>query len=258
MTTAVLAPSSTARRAANRPGLGHLTLVELRKMTDTRAGFWLLLSTAALTALVAVVSCLVFPDDESNLVNFLAVAVTPASVLMPVIGILLVTSEWSQRTAMITFTLVPERSRVLVAKLLAALALSAIAFQLCTIVALVATAVAGADGDATWSMSAGLLGQAAFTVAVSMLGGVAFGMVLLASAPAIVLYYLLPTAWGALGSIPALEGAARWLDQGRTMAPIVEETLSALQWARVATSLAVWLLLPLVLGFWRVARSDVR
>ena len=38
---------------------------------------------------------------------------------MPVVGILLVTSEWTQRTAMISFTLVPHRSRVLLAKLLA-------------------------------------------------------------------------------------------------------------------------------------------
>jgi len=37
-----------------RPGLGRLTLVELRKMTDTRAGFWLQLAIAALTVFVAV------------------------------------------------------------------------------------------------------------------------------------------------------------------------------------------------------------
>jgi ABC-2 type transport system permease protein len=42
------------------------------------------------------------------------------------------------------------------------------------------------------------------------------------------------------------------------MAPMLEETLSSAQWARVATSLALWLLLPIVVGFWRVARSDVR
>ena len=91
-----------------------------------------------------------------------------------------------------------------------------------------------------------------------MLIGIAFGAVLLSSAPAIVLYFVLPTAWSALGAIPALEGAARWLDTSRTMTPLLEETLSATQWARLATSLALWMLLPLVLGFWRVLRSDVR
>ena len=60
---------------------------------------------------------------------------------------------------MVTFTLVPHRSRVLVAKLLAGLALAAIAYGICLIAALAATAFFGADGDATWSLSAGLLGQ---------------------------------------------------------------------------------------------------
>ena len=102
------------------------------------------------------------------------------------------------------------------------------------------------------------MGQNLFSVVVPMVGGVAFGAVLLASAPAIVLYFVLPTAWAALGSIDALHGAARWLDQSRTMTPLLEETLSGTQWARVGTSLALWLLLPLAIGALRVARSDPR
>jgi ABC-2 type transport system permease protein len=258
MSATVLAAPLPRAGTATRPGLGRLTLVELRKMTDTRAGFWLLLTTAGLTVLVAVIACLAFPNDESNLLNFLSITVQPASILMPIVGILLVTSEWSQRTAMISFALVPQRSRVLVAKLLAGVTLSAIAFVLGAVVALIATAVAGADGSETWSLSGALLGQIAFSVVVSMLGGIAFGALLLASAPAIVLYFVLPTVWAALGSISALEGAARWLDQSRTMSPLFEESLSSMQWARVGTSLALWLVLPLVLGFWRVTRGDVR
>jgi hypothetical protein len=107
-------------------------------------------------------------------------------------------------------------------------------------------------------MSAGLVGQAAISVTVPMLTGVAFGAVLLTSAPAIVLYYLLPTVWSALGEIPALEDTARWLDTSRTMMRLIEYELSATEWARLGTSLALWLLLPVVLGFWRVLRSDVR
>ena len=48
MTTAALSRAG-ASPAAQRPGLGRLTLVELRKMTDTRAGFWLQLAVVALT-----------------------------------------------------------------------------------------------------------------------------------------------------------------------------------------------------------------
>jgi ABC-2 type transport system permease protein len=256
MSTVAL-PAPVARPVA-RPSLWRLTVVELRKMTDTRAGFWLLLSTALLTVVAAAIAALAFEPGDANLLNFLAVSTVPASVLLPVVGILLVTSEWSQRTAMVTFTLVPDRRRVLLAKLLAGALLALIAFQLCLVCGLLATAAAGDDGDATWSLSAVLIGQAVVSVLVPMLMGIAFGAVLLASAPAIVLYFVLPTAWGVLGSLAALEDAARWLDTARTMTPLLEETLSATQWARVGTSLALWLLLPLAVGVWRVLRADVR
>jgi ABC-2 type transport system permease protein len=258
MSSAVLPAPVTSRGASFRPGIGRLTLVELRKMSDTRAGFWLLVSAALLTVAVAVIAGITVPDDDANLVNFFAISLLPATVLLPVMGILLVTSEWSQRTAMITFALVPYRGRVLVAKLLAGCALALVAFQLSLIVALVTTAVAGADGDATWSLSAAIIGQAAISITVPMLTGIGFGAVLLTSAPAIVLYFVLPTAFGILGSIGALEGVARWLDQSRTMDKLVEESLSGTQWARLGVSVALWTLLPLVVGWFRVRRSDVR
>src|SRR4029079_4926859 len=80
----------------------RLTAVELRKATDTRAGFWLQLTTAGFT-LAAVVILLVISARHPTLADVLSVAVQPAGVLLPIVGILLVTSEWSQRTALITF-----------------------------------------------------------------------------------------------------------------------------------------------------------
>ena len=115
---------------------------------------------------------------------------------MPVVGILLVTSEWSQRTAMITFTLVPHRSRVLVAKLLAGLLLAPIAYA-------VPGAGAGSRPRCSAAPTATRRGRCRPRCSArprspsrsSMLAGIAFGAVLLASAPAIVLYFVLPTAW---------------------------------------------------------------
>ncbi len=258
MSIAVLPVPAASRGASHRPGLGRLTLVELRKMTDTRAGFWLLVSTAALTVAAAVIAGFALPDEDANLVTFFAVSLVPASILLPVVGILLVTSEWTQRTAMVTFALVPHRRRVMAAKLLAGMALCLVAYQLCLIVALLATAAAGADGDATWSLSLALIGQAVISISVPMITGIAFGAALLTSAPAIVLYFVLPTVWSVLGSFSALKGVAQWLDQSRTMETLVEETLSGREWAQLGTSIALWTVVPLVLGLWRVARSDVR
>ena len=160
MTTATLAPP-LARRDA-RPGLGRLTAVELRKMTDTRAGFWLLVGTVALVVAVVVDprGHAATPQDHT-LRDFLAIAVQPVGVLLPIVGILLVSSEWSQRTSLLTFTLVPHRSRVLAAKLAAGVVLSLAALQICIAVSLLGTAIADPGVADTWSLPAWMLGQTA-------------------------------------------------------------------------------------------------
>jgi ABC-2 type transport system permease protein len=95
-------------------------------------------------------------------------------------------------------------------------------------------------------------------VAAAMVTGVAFGAALLLSAPAIVTYLLLPTVWTALaGSIHALSGVARWLDQSETLAPIARHPLSGTEWAHALATLAVWMLVPLLIGAWRLMRRDV-
>jgi hypothetical protein len=40
-------------------------------------------------------------------------------------------------------------------------------------------------------------------------------------------------------------------------APLREEILSATQWAQAGTALALAMLLPLLIGIWRITRQDV-
>ena len=240
-----------------RPSMGRLTAVELRKMVDTRAGFWLQFAVVALTVIVVGAICIWGHAEDQTLAQMLSAALAPASVLLPIVGILLVSSEWSQRTAPITFVLVPQRSRVIAAKVAASVVLSILAFALCLAVAAIGTAIAAPGIDGTWSLSAGLLGQCALSLATGMITGVAFGAALLSSAPAIVLSFVLPLGWAAVGSIHALEPAARWLDGTRSLSPLTEHLLSATEWARAGTTLALWMVLPLAIGLWRILRDEV-
>lgn len=260
--SAVTAPTPTpaprADAAAARPGLGRLTHVELRKMTDTRAGLWLLLATAGLTLAVVVIVCLAGEDQDRVFANLVSAAIQPVALLLPVAGILLVTSEWTQRTSLVTFALVPQRGRVLTAKLLAGCVLGVAATVLAVAVAAVATAVASPGLDDTWSLSPGLFAQDLFYVVTAMITGIGFGALLLVSAPAIVLLYVLPTAWAAIGSLSFMEKPAEWLDTTRTLDPMTNELLSAGQWARALVSLALWMALPLAAGWWRVRRTELR
>jgi ABC-2 type transport system permease protein len=132
---------------------------------------------------------------------------------------------------------------VLAAKLAASAVLALVALAFCLVVAAVATAVISPGVGDTWALPAGMLVQIAVVLVTGMVGGVAFGAVVLASAPAIVALFVLPTVTGALGSIPVLEGAARWLDGTRTLAPMTDHLMDATEWARAGTTLALWMVL---------------
>ena len=240
-----------------RPGLGRLVAVELRKILDTRAGFWLQVATVATTALAVIVRLVVGGAADHTFASVLTVGLKPAAVLLPVAGILLVTSEWSQRTGMITFALVPVRSRVLGAKLVASLVLAVAMLAVSVGIVAAGVLVASPGVDGTWSDAATLIAQSAVYLTGGMVTGVTFGMVLLASAPAIVTLFALPIAWTAVASLSFFADAAPWLDTRLALGPMPQEVLSTTQWAHAGTALALWMLLPLLIGTWRITRREV-
>jgi ABC-2 type transport system permease protein len=240
-----------------RPGLGRLVAVELRKMVNTRAGFWLQAATVAITVVAVIVACVVGDAADHTFQSVLNVGLQPAAILLPVLGILLVTSEWSQRTGMITFALVPVRSRVLGAKLIASLVLAVAMLVMPVAIVAAGVLVASPGVDGTWSDAAPLIGQSAVYLTAGMITGVALGAILLASAPAIVLLFPLPTAWMAVVSLPFFADVAPWVSTARALSPMQEEVMSATQWAHVGTALALWMLLPLLIGTWRITRREV-
>ena len=259
MSTTTLTPPIRVNTAGVHapPGVGRLVAVELRKMVNTRAGFWLQVATVAITVIAVLVRSVVGDAADHTFASVLNVGLQPAAVLLPVVGILLVTSEWSQRTGMITFALVPVRSRVLGAKLVASIILAVATLVMSVAVVAAGVLVASPGVDGTWADAAPLIGQSAVYLTTGMLVGVAFGAILLASAPAIVALFALPITWTAVASLPFLADAAPWLDTRLALAPLHEEVLSATQWAQAGTALALWMLLPLLIGIWRITRREV-
>jgi ABC-2 type transport system permease protein len=258
MNTAFAAPVVPERPGADtRPGLGRLTAVELRKMRNTRAGFWMQVAAAVLTVLAVTGRLLIGDAAEHTFASVLQVGVFPAAVLLPVAGLLLVTSEWSQRTGMITFALVPARSRVLAAKLLASIALSFAALVMAVPVVALGVLLGSPGVEGTWSDVAPLIGQSAVYLTAGMISGVAFGAILLASAPALVALSAIPPAWAVIVTLSALSDVAPWTDTNRALGPLSHDLLSATQWAQAGTAFALWMVLPLLIGIWRFVRREV-
>ena len=114
----------------------------------------------------------------------------------------------------------------------------------------------GITGD--WSMDALVLLGAGGYVLLGIAQGVGFGMLFKNTPAAVVVFFVLPTAWSILGSMVSWLGdAATWLDMNQTMQPLFEGSLTGAQWAHLATSVAVWVVAPLAVGIWRLTRAEV-
>jgi hypothetical protein len=174
---------------------------------------------------VGVIAVFLFAADAESLTfqRFVGVTSTPQSLLLPVLAILTVTTEWTQRTGLVTFTLEPRRSRVVLAKLVAVITLGLLAVALAVTAAAVANLVAGTlmDGAGSWDLAPANARDLVLMQVVAVLQGFAFGMLLMSTPAAIVAYYVLPLLWStAFALVDALQDAAPWLDLNSAIAPL--------------------------------------
>ncbi len=257
-TPIAVAPAQPAGRFA-APPLARLVRIELRKLVDTRSGFWLLVGVALLTVLVVGVDAITAEPSGRTLKDAFGIALVPVSVLLPIVGLLGVAAEFSQRTALQTFTAVPQRERVLAAKGLAVLVLGVAATLACLALAMVANVVTPLLGDADGSWALGsALGQALLFVELGMAFGLALGMLFASPAVAIVVYFVVPTAFTiAADLIPGLAGVRDWLDTAEAWAPLANFVAHGQDWAQMATASALWIGVPLVAGVVLLRRREV-
>lgn len=239
----------------------RLIRVELRKLVDTRAGRWLLIAIVAITILVVGIAFFAAPAKQLTYDTFTAFTGIPQGFLLPVLGILVVTSEWSQRTGLVTFTLVPSRARVLVAKVVATLALGLASLLIAFVAAALGNLLAIALRDADGSWAYGFEGFFDITL-LQLLGlvqGLAFGMLILNSAAAIVIYFAVPIAWSLLFTlVSALRDVAPWVDLSTAQQPLTTHDMTPKSWVQLAVATALWVAIPLVVGWWRVLHSELK
>lgn len=248
-----------------QPGvpMSRLIRVELRKLVDTRAGFWLFAAMGIGVAIIMVAMLIWANDADMTFGGMFGLMNIPTAFLLPVLAILLVTSEWSQRTGLVTFTLEPRRSRVIMAKLAVSIVAAVAAVAFATIGATIGTLLAGVfrDSGAQWDMTWIGFGNSALIQFLALLQGFAFGMLIMNSAAAIVLYFVLPMIWNIVANIiPWLrENVVEWASMGMAQTPLESgEAVTGGEWARLAVAGSIWILLPLVLGIWRLLRSEVK
>lgn len=240
----------------------RLVRVELRKLVDTRSGKGVLIGIVGLTAVAMGIVLWLLRDEGAEMIALIGAAAGPQAVLLPVLGIMTAANEWGQRTALMTFTQEPRRLRVMAAKTVAALLLG-----LGVLVVTLALAVGGhvlsatlADAPVDASMTLAEVTNLTVVQVQGVLMGVGLGALLLNVPLGIVAYFLIPVVSNlAFTSISWLREHAAWLDMGTAGQPLMgDQWLTSTQWAQFGTTTALWVLLPLAVGLWRVATKEVK
>jgi ABC-2 type transport system permease protein len=245
--------------------LSRVVRVELRKMFDTRSGFWLIASIA-ITGLVATLATVAFaPDKDLTYYTFAKAVGFPITVILPMVALLSITSEWSARSGLTTFTYVPSRGRVVGAKTLSsviiAVASMLFAFAAGAVGNVLGSSIAGTS--TVWDLSVGHALTIVLGNLVSLSIGTMLGMLLRSSAGALVVYFVLvllvPNLSGLLATSQGwYEKLQPWVDLPFAQTYLFEGMHTGAQWAHVATTIGLWIVLPGFFGLRRVMRSEVK
>jgi ABC-2 type transport system permease protein len=268
MSTGTLDASVSTTRGArtHEPiGMSRIVGVEISKMFNTRSGFWLMASVGIAATLATAATIGFAPNKDLTYNHFAGAVGFPMSVILPMIAILAITSEWSQRTGLTTFTLVPHRGRVISAKLAATLVVGAvsiaIAFAVGALGNLVGTSIAGVP--AVWNISVGHAALIFLADGLGMLMGFTLGVLIRSSPGAIVAYFVyalvLPAALGTLANFQHWFAVKQgWIDFNFSSNRLFGGAVTGTDWAHLATSGLIWLAIPLAIGSWTVLRSEVK
>ncbi len=247
--------------------LGRLVMVEFRKALDTRAGRWFALSILALLLIIVVIYAFTASDSLQNVGAYVTVAGGTLGYFLPILIIMLVTSEASQRNGLVTFTLEPRRSRIILAKLLASVGLAVVVMACAAVIAVIGTLLGialGATPD--WSfVGRDLFNGFVLANGVGILVGFAIATLMMNTAAAIVGYFvyslILPFAVGLLTFVsPGFEKVAPWIEFNTAQMPLYVDPYSpsGQEWAQIVVAGTIWLVIPLVLGIMRLLRIEFK
>ncbi|MDQ4051649.1 MAG: ABC transporter permease [Actinomycetota bacterium] len=266
--TAVTAERPPARSNTAAPSpipFARILGVELTKIFDTRSGFWLT-AGIGISAVLATAAVILFaPNDDLTYDSFGAAIGMPMVVLLPIMAILLVTSEWSQRSGLTTFTLVPHRSRVIMAKMTVAVLVGAVSIVVALGIGAVGnvlgSAIAGVD--TVWDISTNQVFSLVLANVLGLLVGFMLGVLIRNSAGAIVAYFVYGFVLAGLTALLAdsqqwFRDLQPWVDFNYAQSALFEGSLTGEQWANLGVAGVLWLVIPLAVGLVLIRRSEVK
>jgi ABC-2 type transport system permease protein len=245
--------------------LHRIVAVELRKSFDTSAGLWLLASVALASVFTTGAVIAWGPDEDFTYSTFTTTIAFPMSVILPIIAALAVTAEWTQRSGLTTFTIVPHRGRIMLAKAigmtLVAVPATALAFTVGAGGNVVASWISG--NDTVWDQDLVVVPYVLLSLALTLAVGLVCGTLIRNSAGAIVAFFVfsfvIPPLLGLLAMTQDwFHDLQPWVDLDYQLAALLRGSFDTEQWSQLAATTGIWLVLPAVVGVWTLVRSEVK
>ena len=237
-----------------------LLRTEIRRALDTRASAWLLSIVALLSTVALVLTEQVRPSLEA----FVTAPGAPLAALLPVVTVITACSDRGHRAHLVTYALVPRRSRILAARAAAVVIVVVLTALAASVLSGVVFVVVHPDQLATTDWRAVLAGaQSIAAVAVSSAAaGLAVSSLISSSAIGVVVVLLGPLGIEILLTL-LFPSASSWVSTLAVPAWLAEPNLA---WetvdgvpglGAVIVSTVIWFVVPFTIGAWRQVREDV-
>jgi len=251
-------PADTRGATLSAPSFMRTFAVEFRKLIDTRSGAALLAAAAVLAGVFGGGAALM-ADARTDFGRIAGLAGVPGGLILMVLAVLLVTSEFTTGTASVTFTLNPRRGRVLAAKtaviLVMTLVVTALAVVAAALILLVSPLLTG--HSLPWTLDLARLAVFTATDALTACSGIALGLAFRNAPGPLVILLVWPMFSSLLSTAsPELATALSYVDQGAA-AGLIDDTTGGLPLIQLITSVIAWVLLPGAIGTLRTVRGDL-
>ena len=271
--TAAATPLLTGSRSAIKPlSFSRVLAYEFRKSVSTRASRWTLAAAIAgtiATAAILYLSLLLTDFDTTQHFTWIQLANSTTDsfmgiaqismILFSLFLILMVTTDWTNRSIMTTYTLTPRRGWVLSAQLIVALTYALALWVLCLgLGTLVAGLLSPLENvNISWSVTAWdvfgpLLSNLGLAISAFLLG-----IAVMNGSAAIIMWMMVPAFLNTLLNFNGvISDIAQWLNLKVALNAAVADPGAAVSWGRTATSVVLWLGVPAVIGTWRTLHRD--
>lgn len=257
MTTLSPSTSFDSRTHYRRPSVLTLTSVQLRSLASTR-------STVTLVAVAALVAgatgggqTLTPGPHTFGDVAGMALLMTPY--FLVALGALLLTSEYTHRTVLTTYALVPRRGWVLAAKEVAVTTVAVVAAVLGLVAAGLIGVVVPLLGiePLTWSLAGTRFAVLAAGLVMAALIGLAWGMTTGSVAIALAVYLVWPMVATLIGGYSTdAAGVLAWVRPDALYGLMHEVTGTTV--AQTVVSILLWIVVPALIGYVRLTKAEVR